>query len=83
MKQQDYTSFSDEILREKHRRANLTSKIFLGIMILLFLASLTLMLLLKEHQEYTFLIIMLAPVTIYYGKKAKAIKAELSKRTKL
>lgn len=80
MKKEDYTSFSSEILREKHRKANLIAKTFTVVMLIFVLAALALIMLDKDQAGYAGFAAVLTPITVIYSQKAKAICAELKKR---
>lgn len=80
MKKEDYTLFSSEMLREKHRRGNLIAKIFAGTILISALAALALIISDKEQGGYAGFAAVLTPFTVIYSQKAKAICAELKKR---
>ncbi|MCE7993021.1 MAG: hypothetical protein HEP71_13625 [Roseivirga sp.] len=82
MKKENYTAISTELLKEKLRRANLNSGIFLGSMILIMLTIITLLILGETQGGFAGFVAILTPFTVYYSQKAAAIKTELCKRNK-
>lgn len=82
MKKEDYTVFSSELLKEKLRRAKLTTSIFLGAMVLMTLTILTLLLLGETQGGFAGLIAVFTPFVVFYSRKTGDIQAELCKRAK-
>lgn len=80
MKEQDYTSFSDEILKDKLRKADLISKVVAIAMVILLLGTILLVIKGEKLGGYAGFVAVLTPFAVIYGQRAKAIRAELSKR---